>query len=477
MILVGIFLLAFPDFSHERFLVLAVGAAAIYAILSIVLRQDRQLLHHATELAFLLITVAVVRGLSNVLLTNEEDYYRFVTGVRNRQILSVSSGKRKVNEEINRLRRYNRKVSLVYCTLFEDHAQPYLYSRISVDTIGQHIHEVFHQRRNQVQLGYAISSLIYKSDTLIQHGEAYIICLPETNEDEAQKFVERIRVFVRATINANVLAGIATHPADGGEFDHMLDVARSRVSAVHSSAPPVAGISRRGDVIVDIEQRLEIEQKAEWLDKFVYQSPSSKAIYRPIKRLEDIVVSLLALVLLSPALAMVALAVYVDDRRPIFYMQNRTGYGGKRFKMFKFRTMYRNAPAIKPEKIVMPDGRERYMWPEKTDNDPRITRVGRILRKTSLDELPQLLNVLVGDMSLIGPRPTTWDVSQYTLYQTERLTVQPGITGLWQVSARETQNPDERLLWDLKYVEKMSPRLDIQLLGLTALQVIKKKGH
>jgi lipopolysaccharide/colanic/teichoic acid biosynthesis glycosyltransferase len=177
-----------------------------------------------------------------------------------------------------------------------------------------------------------------------------------------------------------------------------------------------------------------------------------------------------------PVIAGVALLIYLDDHGPIFYTQLRTGHRGRRFKIYKFRTMKVNAPAVPAQIVQGPNGKTQYLWPAKVKNDPRITRVGKVLRKTSLDELPQLINVLMGDMSFVGPRPTSWELSMYTLHQTERLTVQPGITGLWQVCARETQNFDERLLWDMKYIEKMSLSLDLQILWRTVSQVFQKKG-
>jgi lipopolysaccharide/colanic/teichoic acid biosynthesis glycosyltransferase len=233
---------------------------------------------------------------------------------------------------------------------------------------------------------------------------------------------------------------------------------------------------RRGDVLVDIGQQLEIEQRSEWLNRLAYQSPSAKAIYRPIKRVMDILMCAALMPVVLPVCGIVALAIYFDDGGPILYHQFRTGYGGKRFRMHKFRTMIVNAPTLEPKKVIGEDGTEMYIWPDKDEDDPRITRVGRFLRKTSLDEIPQIFNVVLGDMSVVGPRPTTWDVSMYTPLQIERLTVVPGITGLWQVSARESKNPDERLLWDLKYVEKMGFWLDIQILWRTAMQVVKKGG-
>jgi len=180
--------------------------------------------------------------------------------------------------------------------------------------------------------------------------------------------------------------------------------------------------------------------------------------------------------LMLPVMLLIALAIKLDDGGPIFYMQGRTGHAGHRFKMFKFRTMIVNAKPIPPTLVVLPNGKKQYTWPDKSKHDPRITRVGRFLRKSSLDEIPQILNVIRGDMSIVGPRPTTWELDKYTLHQTERLTVRPGITGLWQVSARESTNFDERLLWDMKYIQKMSLLLDAQIIWRTVASVFQKKG-
>jgi lipopolysaccharide/colanic/teichoic acid biosynthesis glycosyltransferase len=166
----------------------------------------------------------------------------------------------------------------------------------------------------------------------------------------------------------------------------------------------------------------------------------------------------------------------IDDGWPIFYSHKRVGKGGKTFLMHKFRSMYKNAPPLEPKIVRLSDGSIRYDWPEKDEDDPRITRVGRLLRKTSLDELPQIWNILTGEMSLIGPRPSSWTLDQHTLHQTARLTIKPGLTGLWQVSARDNKNFDERLLWDLKYVEKMGLWLDIQILLRTVGAVLRRSG-
>jgi lipopolysaccharide/colanic/teichoic acid biosynthesis glycosyltransferase len=141
--------------------------------------------------------------------------------------------------------------------------------------------------------------------------------------------------------------------------------------------------------------------------------------------------------------------------------------------MYKFRTMVENAEELKASLAhlnILPP-------PDfKVIDDPRITRVGRILRKTSLDELPQLLNVLRGEMTLVGPRPTSFAPHTYQLWHTERLELTPGLTGLWQIKARADSTFDERLRLDIEYLDKVSPWLDLRILAMTALAVIKRSG-
>jgi lipopolysaccharide/colanic/teichoic acid biosynthesis glycosyltransferase len=164
----------------------------------------------------------------------------------------------------------------------------------------------------------------------------------------------------------------------------------------------------------------------------------------------------------------------VDSPGPIFFVQARTGRHGRRFKMLKFRTMVRNAEELKASlkhlNILPP--------PDfKIPNDPRITRVGRFLRATSLDELPQLLNVMRGDMSLVGPRPTSFKPSTYDLWHTQRLDVVPGITGLWQIEGRNEMTFDERLRLDVKYIRNRSTTYDMKLIVRTFTAVLKRDGE
>ena len=199
----------------------------------------------------------------------------------------------------------------------------------------------------------------------------------------------------------------------------------------------------------------------------------SSRSYLVLKRLTDVLLCLVALPMALPIGVLCAVAIWLDSPGPILLRQPRTGMHGKRFSMYKFRTMVRNAEELKASLahlniLPAPDF--------KIPDDPRITHVGRILRKTSLDELPQLLNVLAGQMSLVGPRPTSFAVSTYRLWQAERLEVRPGITGIWQVRARGSATFDERLRMDIEYIDRMSPLVDLQILGLTVLSLIKRSG-
>lgn len=196
--------------------------------------------------------------------------------------------------------------------------------------------------------------------------------------------------------------------------------------------------------------------------------------YRFVKRAVDVVGSVVLLMLLSPVLVLVALAVRFDSPGRVLHVQQRTGRHGQRFAMYKFRTMVRNAEELKASLqhlSIVP-------YPDfKVLDDPRITRVGRVLRATSLDELPQLLNVLLGNMSLVGPRPTSFDSSTYLLWHTRRLEVRPGMTGLWQVMGRNEATFDQRLRLDVRYIDHCCLPVDLWILGATVRAVVGRSGR
>ena len=196
--------------------------------------------------------------------------------------------------------------------------------------------------------------------------------------------------------------------------------------------------------------------------------------YLVAKRTFDLAVCIWLLPVVAIIMLLVALAIRLDSPGPVLIAQQRTGKDGRRFRMYKFRTMVQNAEELKAglrhlNVLPPPDF--------KIPNDPRITRAGRILRQTSLDELPQLFNVLRGDMSLVGPRPTTFEPTTYSLWHTRRLEVTPGITGLWQVKGRNLTTFDERLRIDIEYIEHQSFWFDLKILLQTVPAIFRRSGE
>lgn len=201
-------------------------------------------------------------------------------------------------------------------------------------------------------------------------------------------------------------------------------------------------------------------------------------VYSTAKRVFDICASLVAIILLSPVFLLVSAFVYLGDPGPVVYGQIRIGKNGKPFKMWKFRSMYKNSDRMIDQ--LTPEQKKQYYTEFKIDNDPRITKVGNIIRKTSLDELPQLFNVLFNDMSLIGPRPLIESEIQMNYADTyqELLSVKPGVTGYWQAYARNnaTYQSGERQEMELYYVQHASVWLDIKILFKTVITVLKREG-
>jgi exopolysaccharide biosynthesis polyprenyl glycosylphosphotransferase len=192
------------------------------------------------------------------------------------------------------------------------------------------------------------------------------------------------------------------------------------------------------------------------------------------KRASDLVVSLVGLIFLSPLLLLISVAIKLDSSGPALFKQVRVGKGGRRFVCYKFRSMRQGAEEERPELA----DRDEAMGPTfKIRHDPRCTRVGRLLRRTSLDELPQFYNVLRGEMSLVGPRPAIpSEVEQYQEWHRKRLEVSPGITGLWQVSGRSQLTFDEMCLLDIYYLENWTPLLDLKIALKTAPAVLAGTG-
>lgn len=194
--------------------------------------------------------------------------------------------------------------------------------------------------------------------------------------------------------------------------------------------------------------------------------PKEGPIYLFFKRAMDIIGSLCGIILLSPLLIIVALAIKIEDPKgSIFFSQQRCGKDNKLFPMYKFRSMVSNAEELL-EELMEHNEMDGPVF--KIKDDPRITRVGKFIRKTSIDELPQLFNILRGDMSIVGPRPAIpHEVAEYSHYHKQRLLVKPGLTCIWQVSGRNSIGFDEWMEMDLEYIEKRNLWMDIKLIFKT----------
>jgi lipopolysaccharide/colanic/teichoic acid biosynthesis glycosyltransferase len=213
----------------------------------------------------------------------------------------------------------------------------------------------------------------------------------------------------------------------------------------------------------------------EWVDRLRPEHRTiTGAAYDILKRVFDITVVVVFAVVWVPVVAVCAALIKIDDpSSPVIFTQRRAGLGGGEIFMHKFRTMVPNADAMKAELEHL----NELEWPYfKITNDPRITRPGRLMRKTSLDELPQLWDVLAGRLSLVGPRPTDFMADDYRLWQTERLDVKPGITGLWQLYGRGVSDMDDGTRLDIAYVQRRSLWFDIQILVRTVPAVLTQRG-
>lgn len=200
-----------------------------------------------------------------------------------------------------------------------------------------------------------------------------------------------------------------------------------------------------------------------------------KPIYDFFKRLFDIISATIALIIFSPLFIILAIIVKLDSKGPVFFGHKRLGIDGEIIKVYKFRTMYENSAELF-EKFT-PEQKREFEINFKLDNDPRITKIGDFLRKSSLDELPQLVNIIKGDMSVVGPRPIVEkEVEKYGKYIGKLLKVKPGLTGNWQANGRSDTTYEERVQMDMDYIDNRSFGFDIKIILQTVLSVLKGKG-
>lgn len=197
--------------------------------------------------------------------------------------------------------------------------------------------------------------------------------------------------------------------------------------------------------------------------------------YIYVKRGIDVILSTIALVVLSPVFLILAILIKLDSKGPVFFLHTRIGKNGKNIKIYKFRTMVTNAEELIKE--FTPEQMKEYKENYKLTNDPRITKIGKFLRKTSLDELPQLINIIKGDLSIIGPRPVVKDeLEKYGENMAKFLSVTPGLTGNWAANGRNNTTYEERMKLELEYVDNISFKTDVKIFFQTIFAVIKKEG-
>ncbi len=507
-----VIILMLPDLGHERLLLVFLPFFIVYVGIKVYISHDHA--HNAafvyltiTEIATLFVTVYVARIVSLAVANFEDAVESTALGTDTSRILSTTQGEEEINNELFRARRFDRPVSLVYLrvTLLPGMAGS-LSEQFNLET-------AFRRRYIQARIAQVVEAAVYRSDIVAWHNDNLVVCLPETNREQAEEFASQLYALIQIRLNLSVKMGVAAFPQDALIFPDLVDAAllhpmkfeTELVEVTHDQDPPSGSNGHGGDgrddpltrlkrttqqlipveqvktawyskiaslsnppnllpangvVLVQTSVAPKVTDPEFWVNRFPYQSASARMFYRQIKRIFDLVVVGITLPFVLPVLGLVALLILIESGRPIFFVQMRTGLGGRRFKMYKFRSMVSNAEEMLRELaaqgLAKLDADGKLAEPLKLERDPRVTRVGRILRKTSLDELPQLLNVLKGDMSLVGPRPTSWNVDSYTLMQTERLSVRPGITGLWQVCSRGTTDFNTWLEWDVRYIEKMS---------------------
>lgn len=201
----------------------------------------------------------------------------------------------------------------------------------------------------------------------------------------------------------------------------------------------------------------------------------NKIVYEICKRIFDIASSVIALIITSPFFIIVAIAIRLESKGKIIFGHTRIGRNGVPFKVYKFRSMYENATEIFEN--FTEEQKKEYYENFKLDNDPRITKVGNFIRKTSLDELPQLINIIKGDMSVVGPRPIVEkEIEKYGPYFKKVFSVKGGLTGYWQANGRSCTSYDERVQMDIYYVDNRNFWFDIKIIFKTVVSVVKKEG-
>lgn len=332
------------------------------------------------------------------------------------------------------------------------HRKGRLLRSIVVAGDDRHIADVMAVLRRETWLGYDVVGLLTPSGRACASvPDVPVLGTPADARHAVQGRDVRAILFAEGSFQqANGFSQTA-RDLEGEETDLIVVPALTDISASRTEVRPVAGLP-----MVHIEKP-QAQRSRSWA-----------------KRAFDILGASMILILLSPVMIFTALAVKLEDRGPIVFRQTRAGVRGRPFECFKFRSMVPNAEALKAQLIAQSDP-DNVLF--KVQNDPRVTRIGRFIRKYSIDELPQLFNVLRGEMSLIGPRPALQrEVDRYEQHVMRRLDVRPGMTGLWQVSGRSDLSWEDTVRLDLYYVDNWSFLQDLNILLRTFRAVVAPSG-
>ncbi|MBX5466997.1 MAG: sugar transferase [Firmicutes bacterium] len=286
--------------------------------------------------------------------------------------------------------------------------------------------------------------------------------IPLGDREQSRQGVQRLRALLRETVVDTVVLAL---PVSDEVMMGAIESARRQGKEVRLVLDEVGALAHRARLYDFYGNSVLV----------VSASRAHETVERWVKRLIDVVGAAIGIVVFSPVMAAVALAIKIQEPdQPVLFVQERVGLNGRRFPCLKFRTMVPNAEALKPaiEHLNVMSGPVF-----KVPDDPRVTRVGRVLRRTSLDELPQLFNVLVGHMSLVGPRPALpSEVEQYGEEYRRRLSVRPGMTCLWQISGRNQVDFHEWMRLDMEYIDSWSLALDLRILAKTIPAVLQQRG-
>lgn len=511
-------ILLLPDFGNMRLALLMVPVLVAYAVLRLLplfTAAPTTLPTLVIEFGVILTTVFTARLLSAIVTNFEDVVENLVVGSNKTRVQSMAEGEQVINGELFRARRFSRPVGFLLVKLTD-------VEEMQATPIKCMDYQVLLQRRYlRTRAVQIIESYLYTTDPIAWHQDDLVVCLPETNREEALKTAEELSHLVSLTLNLTVPIGLASFPEDGLVIGTLIEAASKNLYPIDANdddddddtQPRAPQLSERlvetqsarsvGSATVTaittaVHNFFSVKSLVQpfpvirnersfstpyyhpdfWVNQLPYQSANARLVYHKLKRAIDILLVIASLPFTIPLGLIVALAILIEDGRPILFVQKRTGYGGQVFKMYKFRSMIRNAEARMQELGVRVNERGETIneHGEKLEDDPRITRIGKLLRKTSLDELPQLWNALMGQMSIVGPRPTSFGLNSYSLLHTQRLSVKPGITGLWQIYDRGDTDFNNRLIWDIKYIEKFSLTLDAQICIRTFLRVLKQHG-